>query len=102
MASLYSAHVVAGFDPEAFWHLTPRQLVVRLKAAAQRQAQLQALAAEAAWMGAHAEKRDLEKYKAALRGEDLAMPPEALAGMMRAASRGLPEVTWAEILKQRG
>lgn len=99
MASLFELYVEAGYAPELFWRLTPRQLAAQLRAAAKRQAATQALAAEAAWVGFRADHRDLKAYQAALRGQDAALPPEALAGAARAASAGLPQVTWAEFLK---
>lgn len=102
MASLFETYVSAGFVPAAFWGLTPRLLVCQLRAAARRRDQAQALAAEAAWVGAHHDHRALQKYTAALRGEETSLPPEALAGMARAATTGLPEMTWADYLKQRG
>lgn len=99
IASLYSYYVEAGFDPSAFWALTPRQYLLQMAAGARQQRVRQALAAEAAWMGQHADAKDFDRYVAELRGEDTSLPPEALAGVLRNASAGMPSVSWSEFLE---
>jgi len=57
--------------------------------------------AEAAWVGANTDFDGLQKYLASLAGTDHALPPEALPGMLRHASRNLPTMTRAQYFEQR-
>lgn len=57
--------------------------------------------AEAAWAGANCDWDELQKYLAQLTGVDHALPPEALPGMLRSASRNLPRITREQYFQQR-
>ncbi|CUH66810.1 hypothetical protein TG4357_02653 [Thalassovita gelatinovora] len=101
IASLYSLYCEAGFAEETFWTLTPRRYLIVMRGAQKRRAERIADTAEAAWVGFHVERKDLDRYCAALRGEDLTQPPEALGSVLTSASTGMAVVSWPEYLAQR-
>lgn len=49
---MLSAHVAAGFDPEAFWDLTPRLYLLHMQARARQADQAARDATSAAWLTA--------------------------------------------------
>lgn len=70
-----------------------------MKAAARRDKQARASMAEASFVGTHSENgKELDRYINGLLGGVVTLPPEALAGVVRAASKGLATITRAQFL----
>lgn len=99
---LLENYVAAGFEASAFWRLTPRLFVVEMNGAKRRAGDLRACIAEAAWIGSRTDERGLASYVDFVTGVERALPPEAMGGMLQAASADLPKVTMAEYLESKG
>lgn len=101
MAFLYELHIEAGFRGDDFFTLSPRRLFAQLKAAQRKTASDLANLTEAQWIATNCDHKGLLRYTAALRGEDTALPPEAMAAQLNAASASLPTITLAQYHAQR-
>ena len=55
--------------------------------------------AEAIWVGVHADQRELNNFMKLVTGTGDPMPPEALSGMLRAASAGMEVISMADYVK---
>jgi hypothetical protein len=76
--------------------------MVHMKAAARRDRVQQARHVEASWIGAHASHAELNAYMDQVIGGGEKLPPEALAGVIRSATSGLPTMTIEEFRKGQG
>lgn len=72
-----------------------------MDAARQRERNQMVQTAQAVWRGTHLDGRDLQAWCAELLGQDMRLPPEALAGTLAKFSVGMHKITWAEALKER-
>tara|TARA_R110002110_G_scaffold29252_10_gene104777 strand:+ start:1784 stop:2020 length:237 start_codon:yes stop_codon:yes gene_type:complete len=55
--------------------------------------------AEAIWVGLHADQSELNRFMKMVTGASDQMPPEALSGMLHAASAGLDVISMADYVK---
>ncbi len=97
-------YIAAGFDPAAFWSLTPRLYLIHVEGAAQRSRRERVALVEAMWVGTHVDHDGLNQYIREI--QQLAppepLPPEALAGQLARASAGVGVITMADYLNMRG
>ncbi|WP_376872387.1 hypothetical protein [Albirhodobacter sp. R86504] len=94
---------MAGFDPAAFWRLTPRLYLAQLEGARQRSARDRAMIAEAAWIGANVNHKGLDQYIAELQqtAPREPLPVEALAGQLARASAQVGVIRMADYLNSK-
>jgi len=62
---------------------------------------MQAQMAQATWVGMHADHSELSRFVDDVTGTRKVLPPEALPGMIRSASAGLPRISRAEFEQNR-
>ena len=55
--------------------------------------------AEAIWVGVHADQHELNKFMKLVTNTDDHMPPEALSGMLHAASAGMDVISITDYVK---
>jgi hypothetical protein len=98
------AYIAAGFDPAAFWRLTPRLYLLHLEGAAQRARNQRVMAVEAAWIGANVNQNGLNQYIGEIQqvGPREALPAEALAGQLARASARVGVISMSDYLKSKG
>lgn len=76
-------------------------MVLEMRAMRRRRDAYLAQMTESSWVAAHADHKDMARYRDTLLGVDRRVPPEALGGLISAAAAGLPKMTWAEFRKSR-
>ncbi|MFD1913799.1 hypothetical protein [Halodurantibacterium flavum] len=86
-----------GFDPDAFWRLTPRLYVIQMQGALARIRGEARARIEAAWLTAMLSRATrIPPLEQLLRGPEGRPAPEELRAEMRALSNSLPKRTWKE------
>ena len=84
----------AGFDPNAFWHQTLRGVQRALRGAALRRKRARADAAEAAWLGAHADQTGLQRFFDSLDAKPRTpIPPEQAGRALENMKQSLGVIT---------
>jgi hypothetical protein len=84
----------AGFDPEAFWRQTLRGVQRALRGAALRRKRARADAAEAAFVGHHADQRGLQSFFDALEARPKTpIPPEQAGRALQNMAQSLGVIT---------
>lgn len=97
------AHVAAGLDPAAFWLLTPREWLVRMRGAGERLTAARASAATAAWVGTHLDGKGLDAWiERTSRGPAPPLSPDAVDRMLTHTAAGLPVLTMDDYRKMKG
>lgn len=84
----------AGFDPDAFWRQTLRGVQRALRGAALRRKRARADAAEAAWIGTHADQRGLQAFFDGLEApRKTPIPPEQAGRALENMAQSLGVIT---------
>ncbi|WP_353472323.1 hypothetical protein PVT71_13610 [Salipiger sp. H15] len=96
-------HVAAGFDPAAFWSLTPRLYLAQMRGARRRLEAEEMLSVQQAWLTATLMRaKKIPDLKKLLRRRSPAESREEFKAKLAAMSSALPKVSLADWQARQG
>lgn len=93
---MLEAYASVGYDPGAFWSLTPRLYLIHMKAARARLVRERTDRLEAAWLVAALQRQNKLPPLASLISPPPKLTPRQVIARLDAMTAGLPKRTWSE------